>query len=281
MAEALLVHTAADLPAGSIFVPTMGALHAGHAALVRRAAEIARERGSPAVMVSIFVNPTQFNDPADLARYPRTLDADRALCSKAGATHVWAPSVEEIYPPAAPLPEPRLPAVATAPGLEDGKRPGHFRGVYLVVKRLFDLVRPAAAVFGEKDWQQLALVRAMIEQERLAIDIVGHETIREPDGLAMSSRNVFLSAAERDAALTISRALRFAARCSTVGEAELLMWGMLERAGLEPEYAVIRDAATLAPLSPSTRRSTRALRGLIACRAGKTRLIDNMAWSAR
>lgn len=270
-----------DSGLGGIFVPTMGALHEGHAALVRHARRLASERARREdVVVSIFVNPTQFNDPKDLQRYPRTLEADLRLCEAAGASIVFAPGVEDIYPPAAPPPVPPLPSVATDPRLEDAHRPGHFAGVCQVVKRLFDLVAPAVAIFGEKDWQQLAVIRAMTTQLGLGVEILGHPTIREPGGLAMSSRNVFLSAGEREAALTISAALRAACRAETAGSATLLMHRMLERAGLQVEYATIRDAATLLPIAhtvPST-RSTRPRRTLIAVRLGKVRLIDNADW---
>jgi pantoate--beta-alanine ligase len=149
-------------PRGSGFVPTMGALHEGHAELIRRAATIARERGLAAgCSVSIFVNPTQFDDKKDFDRYPQTLAADLALCEAAGAACVYAPRVLDIYPPDAPIPVPALPGVATSPQLEDAFRPGHFAGVCQVVARLFDLVRPAIAVFGEKDWQQLQVVGPM------------------------------------------------------------------------------------------------------------------------
>ncbi len=145
----------------------MGALHAGHGALIRRSVQEAAVRGLPGgCVVWVFVNPTQFNNPADLARYPRTLEADAVLCEAAGAAAIFAPSLDEVYPSGVSTAGPALPAVATTPGLEDAFRPGHFAGVCQVVKRLFEMCRPAAAVFGEKDWQQLAVVRAMVEQER-------------------------------------------------------------------------------------------------------------------
>lgn len=264
--------------AGNALVPTMGALHEGHAALIRRGSALAAERRLPAgCVVTIFVNPTQFNDKADLDRYPRTLERDLALCEASGAAAVFAPGVEDVYPAPDAVPIPPLPRAATEPGLEDARRPGHFAGVCQVVLRLFALCRPSIAVFGEKDWQQLAVIRAMTAEQRLPIEIVGHPTIREADGLAMSSRNVFLSPAERGAAGCIPWALRAAGRCGTVGEAELMMRRVIERAGLEVEYAVVRDAATLTPV-PRTGRGPRPLRALIAARAGRTRLIDNADW---
>src|SRR5688572_25050071 len=197
-----LVPTAADLSrfAKGVFVPTMGALHEGHASLVR----IARRPAAACqpVVVSIFVNPTQFGPNEDYTRYPRTLDADMALCKEAGADVIFAPAVEEMYPPGG-VRVPALPRVATEPGIEDAARPGHFEGVCQVVLRLFELVRPAAAVFGEKDWQQLQVVSAMTRAEGLPIRIVPGETVREADGLAMSSRNRFLTPDDRRRGLAL------------------------------------------------------------------------------
>ena len=180
-------------------VPTMGALHAGHLALVDRAHELADE-----VVVSIFVNPTQFGAGEDFDRYPRTLEADRELL--AGRAQVFAPAVDDVYPPDNP------PAVISAGPLgamwEGASRPGHFDGVLTVVNRLFELVRPDVAVFGEKDWQQLALIRAMAAERHPHIQIVGVPTVRDADGLALSSRNRYLSPAERETAALIPAALR-------------------------------------------------------------------------
>lgn len=277
-----VVHSAAEVAhsAGGVVVPTMGALHEGHAALIRRARAIADERGLPAVVVTVFVNPTQFNDPADFGRYPRTLEADSAVCREAGADVVFAPDVEEVYPPppAAPVVPPPLPAVATEPGLEDAHRPGHFAGVCQVVKRLFELTRPDVAVFGEKDWQQLRVVRAMVAQEGMGVEIVGEPTVREPDGLALSSRNRFIPPERREQALALSRALARASEESEPALAEGAMQAELERAGLEEgtEYAVVRDAESLTAWRPG-----RPGRALIAARVGPVRLIDNMPWSPR
>ncbi len=261
---------------GCGFVPTMGALHSGHGSLVTRA----REAGRP-VVVSIFVNPTQFGPKEDFVRYPRTLDADCALLDPLGAAAVFVPSVEAIYPrgleaartEAAALP---LPDVATKPGLEDACRPTHFGGVALVVGRLFDLVRPSAAYFGEKDYQQLRLVQDMVDADRARfgdLRVVPCPTIREGDGLAMSSRNRYLSSDERTAAIALSRALQIAHSAQRVPTAEQLMRDTLESFGLEVEYAVVRDARTLMPVT-GFERPTRAL---IAARLGNTRLIDNAA----
>jgi len=256
------------------FVPTMGALHEGHGSLVTRA----RADGRP-VVVSIFVNPTQFGPREDYARYPRTLDSDCALLEPLGAAAVFVPSAEAIYPrgleaardEAAAI---ALPEVATAPRLEDACRPTHFGGVALVVGRLFDLVRPAAAYFGEKDFQQLRLVQDMVEADRGRfgeLRIVPCPTIRERDGVAMSSRNRYLSADERTAAIALSRAMQVAHSAQRVETAERLMRDTLESFGLEVEYAVVRDARTLLPVT-GFERPTRAL---IAARLGRTRLIDN------
>jgi pantoate--beta-alanine ligase len=256
------------------FVPTMGALHEGHGSLVSRA----RADGRP-VVVSIFVNPTQFGPREDYARYPRTLDSDCALLEPLGAAAVFVPSAEAIYPrgleaardEAAAI---ALPEVATAPRLEDACRPTHFGGVALVVGRLFDLVRPAAAYFGEKDFQQLRLVQDMVEADRGRfgeLRIVPCPTIRERDGLAMSSRNRYLSSEERTAAIALSRAMQVAHSAQRVETAERLMRDTLESFGLEVEYAVVRDARTLLPVT-GFERPTRAL---IAARLGSTRLIDN------
>ena len=261
---------------GCGFVPTMGALHEGHGSLVTRA----RADGRP-VVVSIFVNPTQFGPKEDYARYPRTLDSDCALLEPLGAAAVFVPSVEAIYPrgldsareEAAALP---LPDVATRPRLEDACRPTHFGGVALVVGRLFDLVGASAAYFGEKDFQQLRLIQDMVDADRARfgdLRIVPCPTVRERDGLAMSSRNRYLSRDERTAAIALSRALQVAHSAQRVETAERLMRDTLDSFGLETEYAVVRDARTLMPVS-GFERPTRAL---IAARLGSTRLIDNAA----
>ncbi|MHC4947740.1 MAG: pantoate--beta-alanine ligase [Planctomycetota bacterium] len=257
--------------ADAVLVPTMGALHAGHLALVRRAVEVPGP-----VVVSIFVNPTQFGPGEDFERYPRDPDADLAAAAAAGADAVFLPDVETMYPPDRPVPVPPLPAVATEPGLEDACRPEHFAGVCQVVARLFDLVRPAAAVFGEKDYQQLLVVRAMVRDEAPrwgGLDVVAHPTVREPDGLALSSRNAYLTDAERPRALGLSRALHAAATEPDPGAAEAVMARVLDDHGLRADYAVVRDAETLEPLAAAVRPR----RGLIAAHLGAVRLIDNEA----
>lgn len=262
---------------GCVLVPTMGALHAGHADLVRRGAALAADRGlSAGCVVSIFVNPTQFNDPADYARYPKTLEADLEACREAGAAAVYCPEVADIYPngTAEESPSASLPEVARLPGLEDRFRPGHFAGVCRVVHRLFELVRPTAAIFGEKDWQQLQVIRAMTQERGLAIEIVPHETVRESDGLAMSSRNRFLTPDDRMRGLAISRALRAARSATTPRDAEQVMRLELAAAGIhEPDYAVVRHAHTLMESRQGPWRA------LITARVGSVRLLDNMPWS--
>ncbi|MCX5652509.1 MAG: pantoate--beta-alanine ligase [Planctomycetota bacterium] len=259
---------------GCGFVPTMGALHEGHGSLVRRASADGRP-----IVVSIFVNPTQFGPSEDYARYPRTLDSDCALLEPLGVAAVFVPSVEAIYPRGLEAARTeaaatQLPEVATRPQLEDACRPTHFGGVALVVGRLFDLVRPGRAYFGEKDYQQLRLIEDMVAADRGrygSLEIVPCPTIRERDGLAMSSRNRYLAPEHRDAALALSRALQIAHSAQRVATAERLMRDTLDAHGLETEYAVVRDARTLMPVT-GFERPTRAL---IAVRLGSTRLIDN------
>jgi len=261
---------------GCAFVPTMGALHEGHASLIRSAA-----RGGRPVVVSIFVNPTQFGPSEDFARYPRTLDADLVTCAAAGAAAVFVPSVETIYPrgidaarrEASTLP---LPAVATQPRLEDACRPGHFAGVVQVVTRLFELVQPAVAHFGEKDWQQLRVITDMVEMHPTHFDglrIVPEPTVREDNGLAMSSRNRYLEPRQIEAARGLSRALQVACAAQHPGTAEALMHGTLEEHGLEAQYAVVRCAQSLLPVQGFEAPT----RGLIAAKLGSIRLIDTMA----
>ncbi|WP_031081039.1 pantoate--beta-alanine ligase [Streptomyces sp. NRRL WC-3549] len=213
-APATLLRTAAELaaltrPAGArrAVTMTMGALHDGHASLIRAAREAVGPEGQ--VVVTVFVNPLQFGEAADLDRYPRTLDADLALAAGAGADAVFAPSVDEVYPGGDP--QVRITAGPMGERLEGASRPGHFDGMLTVVAKLLHLTRPDAAFFGQKDAQQLALVRRMVRDLNFGIDIVAVPTVRDPDGLALSSRNRFLSAEERRTALALARAL-FAAR---------------------------------------------------------------------
>lgn len=262
---------------GGVLVPTMGALHAGHAALIRQGAAEARRRELAAgCVVTVFVNPTQFDEAHDFERYPRVLEADAELCEAAGASVVIAPTVEMVYPGGVDAPGPRVPAVAVGKGLEDEFRPGHFAGVAKVLVRLFALARPAAAIFGEKDWQQYQLARALVDQEGLGIEIIGGPTVRDADGLALSSRNRFLDARQREAARAIPRALAAASEASTAGEAEAAMRAVL--GDLHVQYATVRDARSLDPVDPASRPGDGEFRALITCRLGQTRLLDNAAW---
>lgn len=260
------------------FVPTMGALHEGHASLM----QIARERvGDGPVVVSIFVNPLQFGAGEDLDRYPRTLDDDLKVCEREGVAVVFAPTVAEVYPHGVPT-DGSAESVTVAPGpladvLEGKTRPGHFRGVLTVVAKLFGLVRPDVAVFGEKDYQQLALIRRMVEDLCLGIEVLGAPTAREPDGLAMSSRNRYLDADQRREATTLSRALHAARAEAAYGAGAALDAARAEvRASrmVDLDYLVI-TAPDLSALPQEVPSGTEA-RILIAARVGTTRLIDNM-----
>lgn len=276
-----VVRTAEELAplAGGVLVPTMGALHAGHVSLIERAAQESRRRGTATpVIVSVFVNPRQFDEQDDFERYPRDPERDAAVAREAGATAVFSPPVEVVYPPGDRRPASKPPEVATAPGLEDAWRPGHLAGVQEVVGRLFELTRPAAAVFGEKDWQQLQLVRALAARIDTPIEIIAAPTVREADGLALSSRNQHLDEASRAQAASIHRALRAALDEPTPRRAEAVMGAILAEAGVRTEYAVVRDAETLLEARGWDASSSRPMRSLIAARAGSTRLIDNMEW---
>lgn len=256
---------------GCAFVPTMGALHEGHLALIR----CARKTGKP-VVVSVFVNPTQFGPNEDFTKYPRQLERDLELAQSAGAVAVFAPDVDVMYPPGVDVTVPELPGVATQPKLEDHHRASHFAGVCQVVARLFDLVKPSAAVFGEKDYQQLLVIRALVANEAprfSALQIVALPTVREADGLAMSSRNVYLSEVDRKRALALSRALKLAQGAASPEQAEQQMVSELTSHDLTVDYAAVRDAETLMPIA----NFSRPARALIAARVGSVRLIDNAA----
>ncbi|KQZ75837.1 pantoate--beta-alanine ligase [Nocardioides sp. Root151] len=255
------------------FVPTMGALHVGHASLMEAARA---EVGDGPVVVSIFVNPLQFGAGEDLDRYPRTLDADLALCGEHGVDIVFAPAVDEVYPGSVDgVVEPQ---VTLDPGplgsiLEGATRPGHFRGVLIVVAKLFGLVRPDVAVFGQKDYQQLALIRRMVDDLCMGVEVVGGETVREADGLALSSRNRYLEAADREHAVALSRTLLRARENAMYGADSALAAARAElRAsdGVDLDYLVI----TGTDLGPAPAHGE--ARVIIAARVGTTRLIDNM-----
>jgi len=250
-------------------VPTMGALHAGHLSLMLEA----RKRASNLV-VSLFVNPTQFAPGEDLTRYPRTWEADCALMESARVDAVFAPSVEEMYPPGT---QTWVEVSELTRELCGRYRPGHFRAVTTVVAKLFNLVQPHLAIFGAKDYQQLLAVRQMVRDLDFDIEIVAMPIVREPDGLALSSRNAYLSADERLRALSLSRGLRAAAALFERGERNPLVLGAAARqelaaAGVAPQYVEVRDAATLADVD----RICSPVVVAIAAVIGTTRLIDNM-----
>jgi len=251
------------------FVPTMGALHAGHMALVAEGKARADH-----VVASIFVNPTQFAPREDLSSYPRREASDAAMLDAQGCAILWAPDVATMYPDG---PAATIHVAGVGEGLDGAARPGHFDGVATVVARLFDQVRPHVALFGEKDYQQLAVIRQMVRDLTLPVEIVGVPTQRDADGLALSSRNVYLSDEERTAARTLPRALGEAAQAiadgAPVAEALDRARTRLEAAGFDPiDYVDLRDAETLAPMTALDRPA----RILAAARIGRTRLIDNL-----
>jgi len=248
-------------------VPTMGALHAGHVAPIEQARAYCES-----VIVTIFVNPMQFAPTEDLAVYPRTLDADVAICERAGVDLVWAPSVDDVYPGGAA--QVRVDPGPLGAELEGITRPTHFSGVLTVVAKLLGLVRPAVAFFGEKDYQQLVLIRRMAADLELGVGIAGVPIVREPDGLALSSRNVFLSAPHRKQALALSRAL-FAGQAAAPGGADAVVKAAASVLDPEPDVRVDYLALRDPDLAPAPERG--AARLLVAARVGTTRLIDNVA----
>ncbi len=257
-------------------VPTMGALHAGHASLIARA-----RAECDVVAVSIFVNPLQFGDPDDIARYPRTLERDLAASAEAGADIVFVPAVSEMYPSWPEAPATTVSVRGVSDAWEGASRPGHFDGVATVVAKLFSAAGPCRAYFGLKDFQQLAVVRAMTTDLGLPVEVVGCSIVREPDGLALSSRNVRLSEVERNAALALSRALAAGRAAIADGEraGAAVSRAMSAAASVEPlvelDYAVAVDAATLEPVDAID--DPAAVRLLIAAVVGPVRLIDNSA----
>lgn len=273
----IIVDTAAELaqilaPARRVaFVPTMGNLHAGHFALV----DLARSRADK-VVASIFVNPTQFGPGEDLARYPRDLEGDLEKCRAAKVDTVFAPEAGAMYPPGHRT-------FVEVTGLQDGlcgaRRPGHFRGVATVVTQLFALARPHVAVFGEKDWQQLQILRRLALDLHLGVEVVGMPIIREPDGLAMSSRNAYLSPSERSRALALSRGLakaraRWAAGERAAAPLQEAVRAELVAAEVREDYVALVTPDTLEDLQRADRADARLL---VAGFVGKTRLIDNTA----
>lgn len=277
-----IVHTIKDLQAALAalraqgktvgLVPTMGALHAGHASLVKRCVA-----ENDAAVVSVFVNPTQFNDKNDLAKYPRTLDADCRLLEQCGAAFAFAPFVEEMYPE----PDTRQFSYAPLDTVMEGKyRPGHFNGVCQIVSKLFEVVKPDRAYFGEKDFQQLAIIREMVRQLKFPLQIVGCPIVREEDGLALSSRNARLSAEERQQALKISQTLfasRDYAKSHTVAETQKFVEDAIEAApGLRLEYFELVDGNTLQKIA--NWEDTSYAVGCITVFCGEVRLIDNIKY---
>ncbi len=271
-----VIHTAAELRAalagqtGTAFVPTMGNLHAGHVSLV----ELAKRHGQP-VVASIFVNPLQFGAGEDFDRYPRTLKSDCAKLATAGCDCVFAPDVTEMYPVAQTFTV--QPPESLANDLCGAFRPGHFAGVATVVLKLFNQVQPHVAVFGKKDFQQLHVIRALVEQFNLPIEIVAGDTLREPDGLAMSSRNAYLGASERIQAAQLQRELAAVVAAVEAGERDFEALAAsaarhLKMAGWRVDYVALRDAATLQAPTPASTR----LVVLGAAWLGNTRLIDNL-----
>lgn len=253
-------------------VPTMGALHEGHASLVQRSVA-----ENDVTVVSVFVNPTQFNDKGDLERYPRTLDADCALLSSLGANYVFAPSEEEVYPE----PDTRVFDFAPLDKVMEGVyRPGHFNGVAQIVSKLFMYVEPDRAYFGEKDFQQLAIIREMVRQLGFKLQVVGCPIVREKDGLALSSRNTLLTPEQRITALAISKTL-FAsldyAKLHTLTETkQMVEQAIAGTEGLELEYYEVVDGNTLQPVASWD--DTDYIVGCITVYCGKVRLIDNIRY---
>jgi len=250
------------------FVPTMGALHAGHASLVTQAVH-----ECDLVVVSIFVNPTQFGPQEDFVRYPRTLAADTALLAAQGVRWIYAPEVSDVYPPGDAT---RIIVGGPAMRFEGERRPGHFDGVATVVCKLFLAVPAHTAYFGAKDWQQTLVVKRLVRDLGLPIRIVVCPTMREPDGLAMSSRNAYLSAADRPRAVALSESLRRAKQLWSDGTdaaaIEQAMRETLSAHGVAIDYAALADPESLEPVSHDAVRAV----ALVAGRLGSTRLIDNM-----
>lgn len=271
LAEAAAFRSGAASPV--VLVPTMGALHAGHTALIDAARTRAGREGT--VVVSIFVNPTQFGPNEDLGKYPRTHEADLKLCAAHGADAVFAPGTQDMYPAGDST---FVEETALSRGLCGAQRPGHFRGVCTVVAKLFNTIRPEAAVFGEKDYQQLVVIRRMARDLFFGIEIMGHPTVREADGLALSSRNRYLDANERRRAAAFASALTAAAREPTpheiTGKAEELITA---GTGAAPQYVAVVDAETLEPLVTLDRPAVLAA----AVKIGDTRLIDNVRLEPR
>lgn len=253
------------------FVPTMGNLHAGHTALVEKAAQRA-----DFVVASIFVNPLQFGPSEDLDKYPRTLAADQRKLFDAGCHLLFHPDVEEMYPHGM-AEQTRISVPGVSEGLCGASRPGHFDGVATVVTKLFNMVQPDLAVFGQKDFQQLAVIRALVRDLNMPVQIFGEPTVRAEDGLALSSRNGYLTAEQRAAAPVLYRSLKQIAGAIGGGERDFASLVEAARqqqiaAGLRPDYLEVRESNSLRPATPEDRQ----LVILVAAFIGHTRLIDNL-----
>ncbi|HVP67536.1 MAG TPA: pantoate--beta-alanine ligase [Anaeromyxobacteraceae bacterium] len=258
-------------------VPTMGYLHEGHLSLLREARRRADEGGAPGLaLATVFVNPAQFGPSEDLARYPRDLEGDLAKCASAGVDWVLAPeSPDRMYPAGY---QTWVEVTEVSKGLCGERRPGHFRGVATVVAKLFGLSRPHVALFGEKDYQQLQVIRAMVRDLGMGVEVAGMAIVREPDGLALSSRNAYLSPEERRRAVAVSRSLEEARRRAATGERDARALASkasreIAAAGLVPDYVEVVHPETLRLVE----RAEHGSRMLAAAFAGKTRLIDNVA----
>ncbi|TLD68634.1 pantoate--beta-alanine ligase [Phragmitibacter flavus] len=265
---------AGKIPARIVLVPTMGALHEGHLKLVHEARQIAGPEGS--VVVSIFVNPTQFGPNEDFSKYPRELQADAEKCEAAGVDMIFAPDANEVYPPDRSM---QVLETSLSTTLCGASRPGHFDGVCLVVLKLFNIIQPTHSVFGKKDYQQLAIIRRMTRDLDVPVEIIGIETVREPDGLALSSRNRYLNQDERDQAVEIRRGLEFVNERFLSGETDSnMLTAMFEKhlAYAAPlhrlDYIACVNRDTLIPDPCANDRSLLAT----AVFFGKTRLIDNL-----
>lgn len=256
------------------FVPTMGALHSGHVSLIERA-----RKEASFVVVSIFVNPLQFDDPSDLAGYPRTADADETICERAGVDLVWRPAAEHIYPEGF---DTRVEPGALGDSLEGLHRPGHFAGMATVVLKLLNVVAPDVACFGRKDFQQLAIVRRMVRDFDIPVRIVGCPTVREDDGLALSSRNTKLSPKARATATNLCRVIEEAARAMRTGERadqarRLAVSDLASVPGIEVEYVEVVDRDSLSPITDDRTKNAVVV---VAAVVGGVRLIDNVEVSA-
>lgn len=274
---ALMQQTCREAARSLVFVPTMGALHEGHAALFRHARQVAGAEGT--VAISIFLNPKQFHLAKDLELYPQPFEADKKLCEQAGVDLIFHPSAEEMYPVDASV---NVEETQLSRFLCGASRPGHFTGVATVLTKFFNIIAPDVAIFGEKDWQQLAIVRRLVRDLNFPIEVIGYPTVREEDHLALSSRNTRLSKTERDAAPKIHAALEETAqRVLHEGEknVENLLMAVRKRLEVIPgatiDYVEIMNEETLDPLLEISENSKPRL--LVAVKLGETRLIDNIS----